>query len=171
MTTKPKDYKQNDSRWKGKCYSSKNDKSQTMGVAGCGPTAAADIVAQFCDPAVTPWDVAQWFMTKKFRRDGSGTLWGAFKWIATKYKGKGIRKFAAGSKSSYKAAIKALDEGALVVANMGPGYWTKNGHYIVLWKCDGEYMYACDPGSSTRKKQALNQFVKEAKRYAAFWPE
>lgn len=172
MVAKPKkNYKQFSSKWAKKVYSSRGDKSQTMKKAGCGPTAAAIVIAEFCDASVTPWDVAQWFMAKGFRRDGSGTLWGAFKWVATKFKGKGIRKFATGGKGAIAATIKALDAGALVIANMGPGYWTKGGHYIVLWKCDGQYMYACDPGSSTRSKQSLANFKKEVKRFAAFWPQ
>ena len=42
------------------------------------------------------------------------------------------------SMATAKAAIKA---GALVVASMSPGYWTRGGHFICLWKCDDTYMY------------------------------
>ena len=41
----PIDYKQGDSRWGSKMYSSHNDKSQTMKNSACGPTSMADIVA------------------------------------------------------------------------------------------------------------------------------
>ena len=55
---KPVDYKQYDSKWAKKMYSSHGDKSQTMKNSACGPTAMADIVATLIDSKVTPPDLA-----------------------------------------------------------------------------------------------------------------
>lgn len=169
MNKKPADYKQFDARWRGKVYSAVGDARQTMKTSGCGPSACADVISTFCDKSITPWQVAQEFMEKGFRTRKSGTAYGAFKWAFQKYKGKGLSRFAQGRKCH--AAVKAaLAEGALAVALMGPGYWTRGGHYIVVWKWEGGVVYACDPGSSVRKRQAEDAFKKQARRYFVFWP-
>ena len=67
-------------------------------------------------------------------------------------------------------AKACLDAGGYVVCSMKPGYWTKNGHFICAWKYDDKYMYANDPVSSDRKKQAISQFKKECKQYFGFYP-
>ena len=164
---RPKDFKQYDSRWKKKMYSNHGDKGQTMSNSGCGPTACADIVATLSNPAVTPYTLAKLYMTNGYRTNNSGTAWGAFKFTFNKYPG--FRRFV--QTSSHTTAAAALNEGALVVASMGPGYWTKGGHFICLWRCDDTYMYACDPASATRKKQKIAAFRKQNKQYFIFWPK
>ena len=171
MATKPKVYRQGKPEpWAKKLYSVKKpkDKNQTMAMSGCGATAGAIVAATMVDPKITPWDIAQLFMAKGFRTKNNGTLFSAFKWLFKRYKGKGIRKFAAGK--GKKNMMKALDQGAYLVCNMGKGYWTKNGHYIVVWKYDDKYFYAVDPASAKRTKQEIGQFTKECKRVAAFYP-
>ena len=128
------------------------------------------VIATFCDGAITPWTMAQKYMAKGYRTKNSGTAWGAFKWTANQFKGKGIRKFAAG-KWNAKKLRAALDQGALVICSMGPGYWTKGGHYIVTWKMDNQYGYAVDPATSKRTKQAIAPFMKQCKQMFAFWPK
>ncbi len=169
MPKPAKNYKQFGKKWAKKMYSSRGDKRQTMKVAGCAPTAAAIVLATFCDETITPADVADWFVDFKFRKDGSGTKPGCFKWVATRFKGHGITRFL--KTTSAKTAQQALEQGALVVAHMGPGYWTKDGHYIVLWKIENGVAWACDPGSSKRDHQAWDAFKKEVKSgYYCFWP-
>lgn len=161
-TKKPKDFKQFDSRWAKKMYSSKGNKTATMKNSGCAPSAAANVVWEFADKTVTPYTLAQLYVKKKFRKDGNGTKPGCFKWTAAKYK----LRF----KRLYKkdAIIDALDKGALVVAHMGKGYWTNGGHYITLWAWKDGAFYACDPGSSKRKKQADAALMKQAKGFYGF---
>lgn len=163
------DHKMNNAKWKNKLYSITGDKRQTMGRTGCGPTAAADVIASFCDRTVTPWDVAKWFMQKGFRTKSSGTKWSAMRWVAKKYRGKGIRRFAA-CKCTEKKLRAALSQGALAVCSMGKGYWTNSGHFIVAHKMDETSVYALDPGSKTRKKQAIAPFIKECRKMFVFWP-
>ena len=68
--------------------------------------------------------------------------------------------------------VKAcLDAGGYVVCSMGPGYWTKGGHFICAWKYDATYVYCNDPASGSRVKQKLTEFVKERKQFFCFWPE
>lgn len=164
--TRPKDYKQYAAAWAKKMYSSTGNKSQTMKSSGCGPTAMANIVATFGNPSITPWDLAQLAMKWGCRTANSGTAWSFFKKVFLHYTC--FSKFE--ENGSHATAIAALNQGALVVASMGPGYWTKGGHFITLWKCDGTTMYACDPASGSRKQQALTAFKGQVKRYFIFYP-
>ena len=162
-TVQPVDYKQYDSRWKSKQYSSTGSKSQTIGSSGCGPTSMADIMATWIDKTITPVEMCQYALKHGYRTANSGTAWGFFKSIAAAY---GFSGFV--QTKSMATAREALKNGALVVASMGPGYWTSGGHYICLWKTDDTYMYANDPASGTRKKQKLAQFEKERKQFFIF---
>lgn len=163
---RPKDYKQYDKRWGSKPYTATGNKGQTMKSSGCGPTAMANIVATFGDPNITPYDLAKLALGWGCRTTNSGTAWSFFGKVAKHYDC--ISKFV--QTGSHATAIAALAQGALVVASMGPGYWTKGGHFITLWKCDGARMYACDPASGSRKSQALSAFKGQVKQYFIFWP-
>lgn len=161
----PKDFKQYDSKWAKKMYSSINDSDQTMKTSGCGPTAAADVIATLKDADITPWDLAQLYMKQGFRTKSNGTSWSAFKWTANKY---GFSKFA---QSSSLSTLKAcIDAGGYVVCCMGPGYWTSGGHYICAWKYENGYIYCNDPASAKRTKQKESDFSKQRKAFFCFYP-
>lgn len=160
----PVDYKQYDSRWGSIVYTSTGNKNQTIKSGGCGPTAAADVVATLKDSSVTPPVLAELAVKHGFRTANDGTAWAFFDWVADKY---GFSKFV---ESSNLATLKAcLDAGGYVVCSMGKGYWTSGGHYICAWKYDGSYIYCNDPASSSRKKQKQSDFVKERKRFFCFY--
>ena len=163
-TKKPVDYKQADKRWGKKSYTSCGNKNQTIANSGCGPTSMADILATWKDSKITPVETCTYSIKHGFRTKNSGTAWGFFKSIAAAYK---FTKFV--QTKSMATAREAIRSGALVVSSMGPGYWTKGGHYICLWKTDDTYMYANDPASSVRKKQKLGQFEKERKQFFIFY--
>lgn len=163
-TKQPVDYKQADSKWGKKVYTSCGNKKQTIANSGCGPTSMADIQATWIDKKITPVEMCSYAVKHGFRTKSSGTAWGFFKSIASAY---GYSKFV--QTKSMATARSAIKSGALVVASMGPGYWTKGGHYICLWKTDETYMYANDPASKTRKKQKLGQFEKERKQFFIFY--
>lgn len=163
-TAKPVDYKQGDKRWGKVVYTSCGNKSQTIANSGCGPTSMADIMATWIDGKTTPVEMCRYAVNHGFRTKASGTAWGFFKSIATAY---GFTNFV--QTKSMATARAALQNGALVVASMGPGYWTKGGHYICLWKTDDTYMYANDPASSTRKKQKLKAFEEQRKQFFIFY--
>ncbi|MBQ6646039.1 MAG: peptidoglycan-binding protein [Clostridia bacterium] len=161
---KPVDYKQYDSKWAMKMYSSHGDKKQTMKNSACGPTAMADIVATLIDSSVTPPLLADKSMTWGDRTYSSGTAWSFFPHIAGEY------KFSKYLKTASLATLKAcLDSGGYAVASMGKGYWTNGGHYICVWKYDGDYIYANDPASTKRTRQKITDFNKERKALFCFW--
>jgi hypothetical protein len=124
----------------------------------------ADIMATWIDKTITPVEMCAYAIKHGFRTKNSGTAWAFFKSIAGAY---GFSQFVqTKSMATAKAALKA---GALVVSSMGPGYWTKGGHFICLWKCDDTYMYANDPASSVRKKQKLAAFESQRKQFFIFY--
>lgn len=163
-TTQPVDYKQGDPRWKSKPYTITGSKKQTIGSSGCGPTSMSDIMATWIDKTITPVEMCKYALDHGFRTKNSGTAWGFFKSIAAAY---GFSKFV--QTKSMATARAALKEGALVVASMGPGYWTKGGHFICLWKTTDAYMYANDPASSSRTRQKLAAFEEERKQFFIFY--
>jgi len=161
----PVDYKQGDSRWGSKMYSSHGAKGQTMSNSGCGPTAMADVVAALIDSSVTPWTLAQLAMEWGDRTYDNGTAWSFFAHVQAHY------HFPQMIQTASLDGLKAcLDAGGYVVCSMGPGYWTKSGHFITAWMYDGSYIYCNDPASSTRKKQSISDFMKQRKQFFCFYP-
>lgn len=163
-TAQPVDYKQGDPRWKSKPYTITGSSKQTIGSSGCGPTSMADIMATWIDKTLTPVEMCKYALDHGFRTKNSGTAWGFFKSIASAY---GFTGFV--QTKSMATARSALKAGALVVASMGPGYWTSGGHFICLWKTDSTYMYANDPASTKRKKQKLGPFEEQRKQFFIFY--
>jgi GH25 family lysozyme M1 (1,4-beta-N-acetylmuramidase) len=162
---RPPDNKQYDSRWGSVLYTSTGNKSQTIRSSGCGPTAMCNIVNAWFDADVTPVDLCKLAVANGYRTVNNGTAWAFFAYMFKQYE---FTKFQ--QTGDHAAAIAALAQGALIIASMGPGYWTSGGHFITLWRCDGTYMYACDPASATRKQQKLTAFKKQVKKYFIFWP-
>lgn len=163
--TQPKDFKQYDSRWANKVFTSTGNNDQTMRNSGCGPTAAANVVATLKDSSVTPWTLAQIAIKKGYRTANNGTAWAFFKHLANVY---GFSKFV--QTSSITTMKACLEAGGYAVASMGPGYWTKKGHYITPWKHANGEIYCNDPASAVRKKQKQADFVKQRKQFFCFWP-
>lgn len=163
-TVQPVDYKQADKRWGSKPYTITGSAKQTIASSGCGPTSMANIMATWIDKALTPVEMCAYAIKHGFRTKSSGTAWGFFKSIADAYGYKGFVQT-----KSMATARAAIRNGAFVVASMGPGYWTRGGHFICLWKTDDTYMYANDPASSTRKKQKLSAFEEQRKQFFIFY--
>lgn len=164
----PVNYKQYDSKWKKVIFTKNNNynKTQNIGNSGCGPTAMADIVATWWDKRITPVEMCALAVSAGFRTENSGTAWGFFKYVAKKYSASNFIQT-----SSYTTAEKAVKNGAYVVCSVGPGVWTKNGHYICWWKVDDTYVYICDPGgsSSARAKSNKSNLKSQAKQYFIFY--
>ncbi|WP_458459242.1 peptidoglycan-binding protein [Pseudobutyrivibrio sp.] len=163
---KPVDYKQGDSRWGKKMYSSVGNKNQTFANSACGPTAMADLLATLVDKSITPETTAALALKWGDRTASSGTATSFFPHIQKEY---GFKKMVGtGSLTTLKAC---LDAGGYVVCRMGKGYWTKGGHYICAWKYDSKYIYCNDPASSTRKSQNQSDFLAQRKDFWCFFPE
>ncbi len=166
---KPIEYEQTDARWKNIMYSSHNDKTQTIGASGCGPTCAAMVIATLRDAKITPKDTCAWSIKKGFRSYNSGTAWAYF---AAQMKEYGIEIEQTGDVNK---ALSALKNGLMVITSASKGIWTSSGHFILAYGLsdDGQTVYINDPNSeqSYRElakvsyyKQQTSQFwiIKEA---------
>lgn len=170
----PPNFKQYDSRWASKMYSNHNDKKQTMKSSACGPTSMADIVAEWWDVNITPYDLAVKSMDWGTRTYNSGTSSTFFRRVAELYKAKKYQ-----TTSNLETVRKCLSEGGYVIVcfgtgkSSGAGYkkWTKGGHYCCIWGFKGDTYYINDPASSSasRAKGTKAEILNCRKGFYLFW--
>ena len=162
-------YCQWDKRWKKVMYSNHNDKDQTIGNSGCGPTSMAMIVATWIDKDVTPVGMCELSLKGGFRTKDKGTSWGYFEYVYNNIKGFG-KFLKTGSIATLEAAIR---EGALAVCSMNSNdncFWTKGGHFITVRGVDDTYIYANDPNKTDHpRKQKKTKFKSCMKQAFIFW--
>lgn len=171
MSFKPVSYMQTDSRWKKKSYAVKGETS-TIGSAGCGPTCAAMVIAEFVDPKITPVETCAWSLNHGYKALKQGTYHSYFKAQGAVY-GLNWEQITSGSvygntsHSSHKKALEAVKNGDYVIALMGKGNWTSSGHYVLWYGIDGNYVLINDPNStkSSRVKGNYNTFISQVKHY------
>ena len=164
-------YLQWDKRWKNIMYSNHGDKKQTIGNSGCGPSAVAQVVAQWVDPNLTPVEMCQLALDNGYRTKNSGTNGAFCEFIADKYPE--IEKCT--RTKSVKTIKNALKKGALVITCMNSNcdhFWTTGGHYVTAVGYDDKgYIYAADPNkSSCPRKQKDADFEKCLKQAWILWP-
>ena len=133
-------YSQIDNRWKNVMYSSKNDKSQTIGTSGCGPTSAAMVVTM-SKGAILPTTMAKLFKDNGYRTRDNGTAWSVWPFVADYFDFEDY-----GTTCSYDTMIKKLKTGKyLVIVSCAPGLFTTSGHYIVIDSYKNGYLRIKDP--------------------------
>jgi 3D (Asp-Asp-Asp) domain-containing protein len=123
-----------DSRWGNIAYGS----SGTICSSGCGPTSMAMILTGLQgnlkgidknnDGIADPAEAAAYSVAHGYRVEGQGTSWGYFQDIS-KQAGLNCKQY---SISQYQQVYEELKKGKPVIASMGPGHFTKSGHFIVL---------------------------------------
>ena len=171
MAQQPVIYYQTDPRWKNIPYAVKGE-SSTIGGSGCGPTSAAMILATWADKNVTPKTECAWALKNGYKALNSGTYYQyfvpAFKRYGLKCTWLSSTNIYGNSTSPLHAQAKeAVDKGNLVIACMGKGNWTRSGHYIVVWKIEGNTIYINDPASTktARTRGDYSLFKKQVKYY------
>lgn len=159
-------FNQMDERYAGKPYG-----SDSIGRSGCGPTAMAIVVSSLTGTIVNPEQMAKWAYENGYWCSGSGSYHALIPGAAGHW---GL-PVSGCTTSEPQRILDALAEGKLVVAIMGPGHFTRSGHFIVLRGVrDGSIMVA-DPGSYNRTGQLwdLSIILNEASRRAGaggpFW--
>jgi hypothetical protein len=100
---------------------------KSIAAAGCGPTSLAMVLTYYTGKKITPVDTAQYAMNHNYRIKNNGTSDKLFGAMCQEY----------GVKGEYQSAtadniVTALKQGKKIIAHMGPGTFTKGGHYIVL---------------------------------------
>ncbi len=120
--------------------------SDDIGHYGCGPTTMAMVVSSFTDQVWNPRDMAQWAVDHHHWAKGSGSYLSIVPDTAEAF-GLSARSL----EKSPDAIQSALLSGELVVALMGPGHFTKGGHFILIHglTLSGSLLVA-DPNSPDR---------------------
>lgn len=166
LDNRPIYFLQSDSRWGSKMYSSCNNKTQTIASSGCGPTAVSMIINEWINPSYGPAELCEYSAASGYRTTNNGTAWGLFKALAVKY---GLKFLQTASGTEAKNFMNQ-NPGALVVCSMGQGNWTISGHFILMYKCDGSYVYINDPASvlSTKQKNTYSLLSSQCRQYFCF---
>lgn len=114
---------QSDETWSSQPYG-----SDPIGPYGCGPTAMAMVVASMTDADTDPAVMAAWAADHGYWAKGNGSYHSIVPGTAEAFglEVEPIRDWTA------DALYESLNSGKLVVALMGPGHFTKLGHFIVL---------------------------------------
>ena len=170
MNKRPVSYLQNDARWKAKPYRVPGEQS-TIGSAGCGPTCAAMVISTITGKTVTPEDTCSWSIQHGYKALNQGTYYSYFRPQMAAY---GIDcKQLLGSRilnqprhPIHEQVKQYLTQGYYVIALMGPGTWTKGGHFVLLWAWDDK-VRICDPAStrSERLNGDTDTFRREVRNY------
>lgn len=154
-------FNQGDSAW--------NQNGYCIAKAGCGPTSMAVVITSLTGKWVTPLDTAIWgYQHGFYSREGS-----AHEMIPAMAMAYGLRCQGVGT--DYQAIKKALKAGKPVVCLMGPGYFTRGGHFMVLVAIDNnDCVTVADVGSRTRSayKYRLADVIAQSKGASAggpFW--
>jgi len=172
MNKAPVSYLQTDPQWKNIPYAVKGE-SSTIGGSGCGPTAMAMVLATWADKSVTPKTECAWALKNGYKALNRGTFYGYFPPAAARYGLKCWQMNAAtiyGNASSkyHEWAKEEIDKGNLVIACMGKGLWTSSGHYVLVWRIDGNLIYINDP-ASTRQARTRGNYAVFKQQVKFYW--
>ncbi len=160
-------YNQLDGRWKDAAYGTDN-----IGGYGCGPTAMSIVVSTLTGDTVDPPTMAGWAYDHGYWCSGNGSYRTLIAAAADAW-GLSVEGCTA---EEPQRLVDALGAGKLVVAIMGPGHFTKSGHFIVLRGCTAEgQLFVADPASFSRSEKSwdLSVVLSEASKSTAangpFW--
>lgn len=133
-------YNQTDVRWGDTIYGG----DDLISTHGCGPTALAMLVTSFTDQTMRPDDAAKWAKDNNYWVSDSGSAHTLIPDGAEHF-GFSVEAFTDYTEDSI---IRELKDGSVFVALMGPGHFTKYGHFIILaddWS--GSLVRVADPNS------------------------
>ncbi len=141
-------YYQWDSRWKDCPYGD----GSTVGYGGCSPTSLAMVISAATGQSVTPDVVARW-AGAKYWVNGAGTNSNAmYQAAAAKWNLGTVRR-----STSISEAVTALRAGHPVISAQGRGYFTSNGHLIVLRGVSGDNILVHDPAKPENSNRTFTQ--------------
>ena len=119
-----------------------------IGLSGCGPTCLSMVLFYLTgDASLTPDAVATFSTKNGYYVEGTGTAWALMEDLPKRY-GISVKEVSA----SQEAMEAALDRGELLICAMGKGYFTTQGHFIVLYGYDKDGFFVNDPNSMARSK-------------------
>lgn len=125
-------------------------RGRTIATSGCGTTAMAIVLSTLVDKSYDPVTVMEEAYSVGSCGVGiSGTSTSFFKKSAKLHD---LEYKRVSKNGDLQAVLDALESGnSLVIAHMGPGTFTRSGHYIVLARVnDKGKVYVYDPNKSSR---------------------
>lgn len=141
-------YLQYDATWGSVAYG-----NGTIKKNGCCPTCLAMVFSYFRGMAIYPNDIVAW-SGDKYYVTGAGTSWEIFYPAARNW---GVNCSNIGKNQTQM--IQALQSGKLIVASMGPGTFTKGGHFIVLTGItENGKVKVNDPNDNNMKRHVEMEF-------------
>lgn len=154
-------FNQGDAAWNQNGYCIKS--------SGCGPTAMAVCISSLTKKWVTPLDTTIWAYEHGYYSN-AGSVHEVVPALAKNY-----QLGCNGLGTDYKKIRDALKKKHPVVGLMGPGYFTKGGHFISLVAIDDkDQVTVADVGSRQRStyKYRLKDVIEQSKAASAggpFW--
>ena len=149
-----------DKRWGYKYYG-----SNYMGINGCAPTALAIVYAGLTGNAdVTPYDLAQYAVSRGLYISGQGTKWELME-VGGRYLGLKVQRVW----KDERAIRKALAEGKLLTARVGAGDFTDGGHFIVICGIDENDLLTIRDPNSRQKTAQLWEFERVQSQATCWW--
>ncbi len=125
-----------DKRWGYDAYG-----DSMIGLSGCGPVCLTMAYLYLTgDTGMTPREMAAFAYDNGYYAQDAGTQWSL--WT------EGARKLGlTGTELSLDESVmkQALDAGGLIICSMGPGDFTKQGHFILIRGYDENGFYVNDP--------------------------
>lgn len=122
-----------------------------IAINGCGPTALSMVISGLTgNKSITPIKIAK-YSDKHGFHEVAGTNWNLMVEGARKY---GINGWKIdNSKEEFEKAFK---NGNPIICSMGPGYFTKEGHFIVIAGIKDGKLVINDPNSIKRSNKLWN---------------
>ena len=152
-------YNQGDSRWADYLYGG----TDPIRSHGCGPTAAAMVISSFSPASLTPPEAAEWAASNGFYARGQGSYHSLITGSLTAY-GLNVQSV---TERSQEHVSDLLKEGSILIALMGKGSLTQNGHFIIITQIlENGNVRIADPNSysNSTKEWKLSQLLSELKQ-------
>lgn len=171
MNNQPISFLQTDPQWANVSYATTGEVT-TIGASGCGPTAMAMVLATWADSRVTPRSECAWALKNGFKALRHGTYYSYFAPAAKRYglsctQLNSVSILGNAGSGLHAQVLQYLAQGDLIIACMGPGNWTRGGHFVLLWDVVGDVAYINDPASklSRRTRGSWKLFRQQVKFY------
>ena len=105
-------------------------------------------------------------MENNHRTRYDGTSWAYFEDMANEYD----LEFLQTASSVEALEWMNTQEDPLVICSMGPGLWTSEGHFILLWYVENGVAHINDPASTkqSRTENSYNYMASQCKQYFCF---
>lgn len=152
-------YNQGDIRWKEYLYGG----SDRMAKYGCGPVCVSMLINSFTSTSVSPVEMADWSAANGYYARQGGSYHGL---IPGSLEAFGLQVESVTERTADNAR-QLLESGHVLVALMGRGALTQNGHFIIIAQVSPSgNVYIADPASyeNSTKEWDLELLMNELKK-------